>query len=196
MRLPPAHYDGVTSGAITVAYRRQKRATVKAGGTLRTAVGVLAITAVDPIAEEVVTDADARRAGYADRAEALGWMKDEGTLYRIEFFLQGPDPRIALRNDDDLDDTTVRTLRTKLSRLDRASRRGPWTLATLHAIRQRPAVRAPDLAQGFGLETLVFKRDVRKLKELGLTESLAVGYRLSPRGEALLARLEESPAAS
>jgi hypothetical protein len=31
-----------------------------------------------------------------------------------------------------------------------------------------------------------FKRDVRKLKELGLTESLEVGYRLSPRGAALL----------
>jgi hypothetical protein len=27
---------------------------------------------------------------------------------------------------------------------------------------------------------------VRKLKELGLTESLTVGYRLSPRGAALL----------
>ena len=31
---------------------------------------------------------------------------------------------------------------------------------------------------------LPFKRNVRKLKELGLTESLEVGYRLSPRGEA------------
>src|SRR4051794_28967011 len=31
-----------------------------------------------------------------------------------------------------------------------------------------------------------FKRDVRKLKERGLTESLAIGYRLSPRGEAVL----------
>ena len=30
----------------------------------------------------------------------------------------------------------------------------------------------------------MFKRDVRKLKELGLTESLPVGYRLSPRGRA------------
>jgi ribosomal protein S19E (S16A) len=29
---------------------------------------------------------------------------------------------------------------------------------------------------------------VRKLKELGLTESLDVGYRLSPRGRAFLAR--------
>ena len=35
-------------------------------------------------------------------------------------------------------------------------------------------------------ETRPFKADVRKLKELGLTESLPVGYRLSPRGERYL----------
>jgi hypothetical protein len=39
------------------------------------------------------------------------------------------------------------------------------------------------------LETQAFKTDVRKLKGLGLTESLEVGYRLSPRGVALLAAL-------
>jgi hypothetical protein len=32
-----------------------------------------------------------------------------------------------------------------------------------------------------------FKIDVRKLKNLGLTESLDIGYRLSPRGRAYLA---------
>lgn len=53
-------------------------------------------------------------------------------------------------------------------------------------IRDRPGVRAADLAAAAGRETLPFKRDVRKLKELGLTESLEVGYRLSPRGAALL----------
>ena len=41
-----------------------------------------------------------------------------------------------------------------------------------------------------GLERVVFKRRVRRLKELGLTESLEVGYRLSPRGEVLLAALD------
>ena len=56
-------------------------------------------------------------------------------------------------------------------------------------IRDRPAVRAPDLAASFGRETLPFKRDVRKLKELGLTESLEVGYRLSPRGETVVRHL-------
>ncbi len=57
----------------------------------------------------------------------------------------------------------------------------------LQLISERPAVRAPDLAASLGLETLVFKRDVRKLKALGLTESLEIGYRISPRGLVLLA---------
>jgi hypothetical protein len=36
------------------------------------------------------------------------------------------------------------------------------------------------------MERQAFKLNVRKLKELGLTESLEVGYRLSPLGEAFL----------
>jgi predicted transcriptional regulator len=68
--------------------------------------------------------------------------------------------------------------------MDRASSHGPWTAAVLELIAENPGVRAPDLAARMGRETLPFKRDVRKLKELGLTESLEVGYRLSPRGRA------------
>jgi hypothetical protein len=56
----------------------------------------------------------------------------------------------------------------------------------LEPIAARPATRAPDLAASLGRETAPFKADVRKLKELGLTESLLVGYRLSPRGRAYL----------
>ena len=191
MRLPPAHYEGVTAGEITLAFRRQRRRTVRPGGTLRTAVGVLAILAVDEIIEDDITDADARRAGYADRGAAIAWLKDEGTLYRIEFTLQGPDPRIALRDDDNLTADDVDEVRRRLDRLDQASARGPWTRQTLVTIRDQPGVRAPDLAASFGLETLKFKTDVRKLKELGLTESLPVGYRLSPRGVATLNALLE-----
>ncbi len=72
----------------------------------------------------------------------------------------------------------------RLERLDQASAFGPWTAATLAAIATRPGVRAADLAASFGRETQPFKLDVRKLKALGLTLSLEVGYRLSPRGEA------------
>jgi hypothetical protein len=63
---------------------------------------------------------------------------------------------------------------------------GPWTRTVLELIQSAPGTRAADLAKRLGRETLPFKRDVRKLKELGLTESLEVGYRLSPRGAALL----------
>ena len=57
----------------------------------------------------------------------------------------------------------------------------------LALIAERPAVRAGDLAESLGRERLSFKADVRKLKNLGLTLSLEIGYRLSPRGEAYLA---------
>lgn len=60
-------------------------------------------------------------------------------------------------------------------------------------IDRSPQTRAPDFAESLGRETLAFKRDVRKLKELGLTESLAVGYRLSPRGRALRERFASDP---
>ena len=74
----------------------------------------------------------------------------------------------------------------RLDRLDAASPTGAWTRATLGLIARKPAVRAGDLAAELGRERLPFKADVRKLKRLGLTESLDVGYRLSPRGRAYL----------
>jgi hypothetical protein len=51
---------GIGEGEVTLAFRRWRRATVKAGGTLRTRVGVLAIDSVEVIDEKRVTDADAR----------------------------------------------------------------------------------------------------------------------------------------
>ena len=77
--------------------------------------------------------------------------------------------------------------------MDRASRHGPWTAPTLRLIAERPETRAADLAAGVGRETLPFKADVRKLKELGLTESLEIGYRLSPRGRVVLAHVDGRP---
>ena len=68
----------------------------------------------------------------------------------------------------------------------RAASAGPWTAATLALIKEHPARRAPDLAEMVGRETKPFKLDVRKLKNLGLTKSLKIGYELSPRGAAYL----------
>ena len=46
---------------------------------------------------------------------------------------------------------------------------------------------AQELADRSGYEKEWLKLNVRKLKNLGLTESLHPGYRLSPRGAAYLA---------
>jgi hypothetical protein len=77
-------------------------------------------------------------------------------------------------------------LDARLDRMDAARSGGPWTRQLLRLIAERPWVRAPDLAASLARETLSFKRDVRKLKELGLTHSLPVGYEISPRGRAYL----------
>ena len=66
-------------------------------------------------------------------------------------------------------------------------RTGPGRRTTLRLIAEHPEVRAGDLASSVGREMLPFKVDVRKLKNLGLTTSLRVGYRLSARGQAYLA---------
>ncbi len=58
----------------------------------------------------------------------------------------------------------------------------------LALIERHPETKAAELAEQIGREPPAFKRDVRKLKELGLTESLERGYRLSPRGRAVLGR--------
>jgi hypothetical protein len=75
-----------------------------------------------------------------------------------------------------------------LDRLDKGRRTGPWTRQYLRLIAENPGRRAPDLAAGLGRETQPFKIDVRKLKELGLTHSLEVGYELSARGKDYLER--------
>ncbi|MDE2934367.1 MAG: hypothetical protein OXS47_10940 [Chloroflexota bacterium] len=189
MLLKRATLEGIAEGRITLAFRRWKRPTVRAGGELRTAIGVLAIDAVDAISESDITDADAHSAGYPARGALLAELnrRSDDDLYRVAVRLAGDDPRTALREQDTLDDGAIATIAARLARFDRSSRRGPWTDAVLRLIESSPGVRAPDLAASLGRETQPFKRDVRKLKELGLTESLEVGYRLSPRGRAWLA---------
>jgi hypothetical protein len=181
-------WAGLADGSVTLAFRRWKRPTMKAGGRQTTPAGVLAIDDVRVIDEREITEDDARRSGFADRAALFAELAGrEGQLYRIEFHLAGEDPRIALRERAALSDDDVAELARRLGRLDGASTHGPWTDAVLQLIAARPGVRAGDLAESLGRERLAFKADVRKLKGLGLTESLQVGYRLSPRGEAWLA---------
>ncbi|MEC7725538.1 MAG: hypothetical protein VYD05_08495 [Planctomycetota bacterium] len=182
--------EKIHSGDVTLQFRRWRRPTVKPDGTLLTKIGQLAIEAVDAVDAAGITHADARRAGYPDadvlRAELA---TREGDVYRVRLSLRGEDPRAALRARVPVGDELAE-LTAKVTAFDQRSKSGPWAVDALRAIAARPAVRAGDLADAAGMIRKDFKARVRKLKALGLTESLAVGYRLSPRGAAVLAALD------
>ena len=181
----------IAQGQVTLAFRRWRRPTVRAGGTLLTSAGQLEIGSVDVVRIEAITPEEATLAGYPSRDALLAELtrREEGDIYRIALGGLRPDPRVALR-ETPLDEGQTTDLRRRLNRLDAASPDGPWTLKTLRVIRDHPAVRAADLCRLVGQERDRFKPNVRKLKTLGLTISLEVGYRLSPRGLTCLRDLE------
>jgi hypothetical protein len=184
-------WAGIADGTITCTFRRWKRPQVVAGRRYRTAGGIVEVTAADVVTADDITGADARASGYPSAASLLADPRGDAALpiRRIRFHVVNEaDPRATLAASTELDEVEVAAITARLARLDRASTHGPWTRATLELIAERPAVRAGDLADAMGRERLAFKADVRKLKNLGLTESLPVGYRLSPRGRAYLDR--------
>jgi hypothetical protein len=183
--------DGIVAGKVSLAFRRWDRPRVVVGTRLRTAVGVLEVLDVRKVKLESVSDRAIKQAGFASREAFLKQqaIHPDRPLWKVKLRYAGDDPRAALRENAELSEAEVEAILGRLERMDKASSRGPWTATYLRLIASQPGVRAPDLAAGLGLETLPFKRDVRKLKELGLTESLPVGYRISPRGSAILTRL-------
>lgn len=193
MRFPPRTLAGVAEGSIDLAFRRWDRPMVKPGGSQVTPIGVIGFESVERVAREAVSDTEARRAGFGSADELLGFLerRASGEIYRVTLRVVGPDPRIALREALP-DGTELADLERRLARLDRASTHGEWTRQVLELIATNPERRAGELAAELGRERLPFKADVRKLKELGLTESLPIGYRLSPRGRALLVHLAGS----
>jgi hypothetical protein len=179
--------EGIADGRVTLAFRRWDQPRMRPGSTQRTVAGVVEVLRVDEVDPAALTQDDALRAGVPSlqRLHRLLGRRAGARVFRLEVRLRGPDPRVALRERADLPEAERRAVDERLDRWD-AARGTPWTRAVLRLIAERPAVRAPDLAASMGRETLSFKRDVRKLKELGLTRSLDVGYEISPRGRAYL----------
>jgi hypothetical protein len=185
--ISPATAAGIADGSVTLAFRRWDRPRMRPGSTQRTGAGVVRIDTVEEIDPATLTEDDAVRAGVRSLAELRRLLerRDGAHVYRMAVSLAGADPRVALRAQAELSDEDRRAIDARLDRWD-AARDEPWTREILRLIAERPAVRAPDLAASLGRETLPFKRDVRKLKELGLTISLPVGYEISHRGRAYL----------
>ena len=185
--------EAIRRGEITLAFRRWLRPRVRPGTRLRTAVGVLEVLSVDEVQPGGLTDADARAAGLASLAVLRDFLsrKPVGGAWRIGLRYGGDDPRVALRRRDRLSAEELAAITDSLVRMDRSVAGIGWPRAYLELIEASPRMRAAILAEGQGMEVLTFKRRVRQLKELGLTESLRPGYRLSPRGKALLRALRD-----
>ena len=185
--------EKIRTGEITVLFRRWSRPGAKAGGTQMTQGGVVGIASVEVVGDDDITEMDAREAGYGTKENLLEHLNyREDPIYRLRVFWGGEDPRIALRENDELTDTELQELIAKLAKLDKNSKRGAWTQTYLQLIHDMPATYSGLLANYLGIGIPQFKPWVRKLKALGLTESLDRGYRLSPRGEKVLAALRNS----
>ena len=178
----------IQSGEVTVAFRRWKRPTVRAKGTLLTPVGQLKIRSLQEIDPQTIKKSDSLKAGFGSLQDLQKFLsKGEGDVFRIEFELLGPDPRIKLRNTAEISEADFETLRSKLRKMD-SGKSGVWTQEVLRRIQDAPGKRAQDLADEMSVEKDWLKTNIRKLKNLGLTISLEVGYKLSPRGATYLDR--------
>jgi hypothetical protein len=198
--IPIKTLERIRLGEVDLAFRRWQKPTVKTGGRLRNSLGELAIVNVEIVDPATISDSDAVRAGF-DSAETLtaelfrerkpsarartAKPNEHSQVYRVEIRYVGEDNRIALRAAE-LSDEDLAALAAKVRLMETRSSRGDWATRALTLIERWPCRRAPELAELENLETVVFKTSVRRLKELGLTESMRVGYQLSPLGVQVL----------
>lgn len=193
------HLQGIKSGAITLAFRKWQKVSVKSGSLLHTSVGLLEIGRIEAVSENDITDKDAVKAGFTDKSQLLRSFtrNSTGTIFKISVRYHGADPRIKLREQTGLSEQQFEDMKGRLERLDRYSKQGHWTEKVLLAIRDNPHSHATGIAKLTGFEKEWLKLNIRKLKNLGLTISYNVGYELSPLGNEYLNKLsntKEQPA--
>jgi hypothetical protein len=191
-------HEGLKSGSVTLTFRGWDKPHVKPGGRYRChPIGVVEVDAIGRVRVGDIRERDAKRAGFASRAELLeylaggpsGPVTEDTELWRVELHYGGDGDRVEIALDDDLSQEDVSAIDAKLAKMDG---RKPWTRETLKLIARRPRVAASKLAASLGRDTAPFKADVVKLKKLGLTQSFEVGYELSPRGREYLDRSRSS----
>lgn len=188
-------HEPIRRGDITLTVRRWRAPQAKVGGQYRLhSGGAIEVTSVDIVEPDDLTEHDAHLAGFRSLTALVRALPkhEGGSLYRVAFTYIGelPDPRAELAESDELSTDEIADIRARLDRMDGDH---PWTRDVLWLIEDNEGVRAGDLAPAVSMETQRFKTNVRRLKALGLTQSLETGYRVSPRGLAFL-EAEGSPA--
>lgn len=190
-------HAGLASGAITVTYRVWARPQVRLGGIYR--VGGrhlktdiwLEVDAIDQVTVASIGTAEAMASGHPDQTALVVALRRRdpdlsgaSVVYRIGFHRVAAPLQPDLAGAGDLTPEEIEGIRRRLERFER--NRPPWTMTVLALIRDHPEVVSTVLSARIGQERFAFKDDVRRLKQLGLTESRRVGYRLSPRGRAFM----------
>ena len=176
---------GILAGRITVSFRNWKRSHAAVGGVYRLRPsGAVKVTGIRSVCLSDMEPDDLRRSGFDSIAAVAASMRlpQSATVTRVEFELTA-EPAAKPPPEPSVDEALAR-----LQATDRRST-APWTAGVLAIIRSHPATRAGDLAPEMGWETPSFKANVRKLKRLGLTQSLETGYRLTELGERVAALL-------
>jgi hypothetical protein len=181
----------VLAGEITVTWRLWKYAHVKAGRVYGLGTGSIEVEDVRAVRAAEVSDADARDVWLPDAASLIELASShtgrevtpDTILYRVQFRYR-PQPVERPR-------LSIPEIAQRLDRLDASSPVGPWTVAILRLIEENPGRVARKLAVELSLPTVYFKTNVRKLKALGLTVSLPVGYELSEVGQTYLDSLDD-----
>jgi hypothetical protein len=184
-------HERIRSGEIRCTVRIWQRPHVRVGGRYALGAGAIVVERIHEARLDDITAALARRCGFPSLVDLLKTAKHGPgeRVFVIDFHYDGkanasPKPETAVVSAEALAELVRR-----LEAMDRRSKIGAWTLATLRAIETRPGVLAAKLARSLGRPRDELKRDVRKLKNLGLTFSLEIGYRLTPKGKELLASL-------
>lgn len=186
--------EKIKTGGITLLFRRWSRPGAKAGGSQMTQGGVIGIDSVEIVSENDISDLDASEAGYVSAEDLISHLNyRDDPIYKIRVYFKGEDPRIALRENAELGDGELNEIIAKLEKLDKNSKRGAWTQQYLQLIQDMPNTYSGILADYLGISIPDFKPWVRKLKTLGLTESLHPGYKLSPRGKKVLEAMRQNP---
>jgi hypothetical protein len=182
-------HERIRRGEIRCTVRIWQRPHVKVGGRYSLGGGTIVVDKIEEARLDDITPTLARRCGFPSLVDLLKTAK-HGPGERVFVIDFHYDASASAREKPETGAVSAGELAELVQRLeamDRRSKIGPWTLSTLRAIDARPGVLAATLARSLGRPREDFKRDVRKLKNLGLTFSLETGYRLTPKGGALLA---------
>lgn len=191
MQFTADSHGDIAGGRVTLTIRLWSRPQAKVGGRYNVGSVEIEVDDIELVPFGSITRSDVRRTGMADleavrkRAAHAGPIDDDTLVYRIEFHVVGKrlDPA-----DRPADAKTVAEVIAKLDAMDARRGRGPWTRPTLRLIGNHPGTVSTELAAAMNRPRPEFKVDVRKLKALGLTESLEVGYRLTKLGRAVVRR--------